>query len=117
MGDVVSRAAVAFVIAFNAIHCAEDIIHGGEPEEALAAGKKLAEAGFLRDHRAAGSKVTCGAVAEPASAGTNVLVASNREFSARRLNVFPIAIHVARHFDGTDLSPAILCEQVLHLAV
>src|SRR5215475_5335200 len=116
-GDFARRAAIAFVIAFDRVHRRQDVFHRSEAEESLARRQRLAEAGLLSDHRAAGGQVTGAAVAEPAGTGTNVLVARDGELSARALDIAPVAIDVFRYLHRMRLAPAVLAEQSLYFLV
>src|SRR5688572_13373846 len=97
-GNLPCRAAVTGVITLDRVHGGENVVHRSEAKQAIARRQELAEAGFLRDDRAAGGEVTTGAVAEPAGVRADVLIARHGEFAARLLDVLPVEVGIAGDF-------------------
>jgi len=93
-GDLVCRATVAFVIAFDRIDCGEYFVAGAEREQSAAGRQEFAEAGLLRDDRAPGGEIARAAVAEPAGVRPDVLVARDGELRARAADVIAVLVHV-----------------------
>ena len=93
---------------------ASDVVHVSEAEQTLARRQELAEAGLLRDDGSAGGEVAGAAVAEPARAWPDILVARHGEFGARLLYVGAVAFGVVGDTDRVLGVPPVLAEALLH---
>src|SRR5262249_53583310 len=62
-----------------------------ESEETCTSGNDIAESCILRDHRPAGGEITDTAVAEPATAQTDVLILGNSELAAGGTDILTVS--------------------------